>query len=214
MENEPHANQLPEVAEDTLERAATDPRAAEEGRAAPVDVGLSPFEAPSFETGPRPRRSGADAGAGAALAEAGSAAGPPGEGSFGAWLRRQREIREIDLREIADKTKISMRYLKAMEQDRFEVLPAPIFARGFLREYAKYVGLDADEVVNYYLAAHNPAGSDDEDGTLAGSPGRRPAADGRGPLNRRSLILFLVVLVLAALAYWYFYQRSRDIGDR
>ncbi len=73
--------------------------------------------------------------------------------SFGIWLRRQREIREIGLREIADSTKISLRYLEALEQDRFEVLPAPVFAKGFLREYASFVGLDTDEVVNYYLAA-------------------------------------------------------------
>src|SRR5919106_4236636 len=74
-------------------------------------------------------------------------------GSFGNWLRQQREIRNITLREISDNTKIAMRYLEALEEDRFEVLPAPIFAKGFLREYAKYVGLDADEVVNFYIAA-------------------------------------------------------------
>jgi cytoskeletal protein RodZ len=74
-------------------------------------------------------------------------------GSFGSWLRQQREIRNISLREISDNTKIGMRYLEALEDDRFEVLPAAIFAKGFLREYAKYVGLDADEVVNFYIAA-------------------------------------------------------------
>jgi cytoskeleton protein RodZ len=74
-------------------------------------------------------------------------------GSFGSWLRQQREIRNITLREISDSTKIGMRYLEALEEDRFDVLPAGVFARGFLREYAKYVGLDADEVVNFYLAA-------------------------------------------------------------
>lgn len=74
-------------------------------------------------------------------------------GSFGSWLRQQREIRNITLREISDNTKIGLRYLEALEEDRFEVLPAPIFAKGFLREYAKYVGLDPDEVVNFYLTA-------------------------------------------------------------
>lgn len=76
-----------------------------------------------------------------------------GGGSFGSWLRRQRELRNITLREVADTTKISFRYLEALESDRFDVLPAGIFARGFLREYARYVGLDPDEAVNYYLAA-------------------------------------------------------------
>lgn len=74
-------------------------------------------------------------------------------GSFGAWLRRQREAREISLREISESSRISLRYLEAFEQDRFDLLPAPLFAKGFLREYAKFVGLDPDEVVNYYLSA-------------------------------------------------------------
>ncbi len=73
--------------------------------------------------------------------------------SFGSWLRHQREARSVSLREIADNSKISLRYLEALEQDRFDVLPAPVFARGFLREYSRVVGLNPDEVVNLYLVA-------------------------------------------------------------
>lgn len=73
--------------------------------------------------------------------------------SFGTWLRRQRVVREIELREIAETSKISMRYLSALEEDRFEVLPAVVFAKGFLRQYAKYVGLDPEEVINFFIAA-------------------------------------------------------------
>ncbi len=81
----------------------------------------------------------------------GSAEREPGE--FGLWLRREREAREVTLEEISDVTKISKTYLKALEEERFDVLPAPVFAKGFLREYARYVGLDPDEVVNSYLSA-------------------------------------------------------------
>ena len=85
-------------------------------------------------------------------------------GSLGGWLRAQREARGVSLRDIADASKISLRYLEALEQDRLEVLPAPIFTKGFLREYARVVGLDPDEVVNLYLlaageTAREPAGS-------------------------------------------------------
>lgn len=73
--------------------------------------------------------------------------------SFGPWLRRQREVRGIDPREVADASKISVRYIEALETNRFEVLPAEVFTKGFLRQYAVYVGLDPEEVVNYYLAA-------------------------------------------------------------
>lgn len=86
----------------------------------------------------------------------------PTSDAFGPWLRRQREIRQIELHEIADRTKISVRYLKAMEQDRFELLPGAVFTRGFLREYARYVGLNPDEVVNFYLSTQEEEPEDAE----------------------------------------------------
>ncbi len=83
-------------------------------------------------------------------------------GSFGTWLRRQREGRGIDLQEIAEESKISLVNLRAFEEDRFEVLPAPVFAKGFLRQYARYVGLDPEEVVNFYVAACRNAEGEEE----------------------------------------------------
>ncbi|MBZ0114409.1 MAG: helix-turn-helix domain-containing protein [Thermoanaerobaculia bacterium] len=78
-------------------------------------------------------------------------------------MRKQREIRKLSLREVSDATKIGIRYLEALEEDRFEVLPATIFAKGFLRNYSQYVGLDPDEVVNYYLVADRERRADEED---------------------------------------------------
>jgi cytoskeleton protein RodZ len=112
--------------------------------------------------------------------------------SFGTWLRRQREAREISLREIAERTKISLRYLEAMEGDRFEVLPAPVFARGFLREYARYVGLSPDDVVNHYLSVQQPQASEE------GADARRERRS-RGPWPHW-LTLAVAVLLLLGLA--------------
>jgi cytoskeleton protein RodZ len=114
--------------------------------------------------------------------------------SFGTWLRRQREAREISLREIAERTKISMRYLQAMEDDRFEVLPAPVFAKGFLREYARYVGLSPDDVVNHYLSVQQPQAHVDGD---AGHRERRPLAN--WPRWLPLLVAIALLLGLAAL---------------
>ncbi|MFL6245848.1 MAG: helix-turn-helix domain-containing protein [Thermoanaerobaculia bacterium] len=87
---------------------------------------------------------------------------PQGQGgaselaSFGEELRREREIRGISLKEIADATKISKRFLDALERNDHRTLPAPVFTRGFVREYARYVGLNAEEMVNRYnFAAAN-----------------------------------------------------------
>jgi transcriptional regulator with XRE-family HTH domain len=70
--------------------------------------------------------------------------------SFGEELRREREIRGISLKEISDATKISKRFLEAIEKNDHRTLPAPVFTRGFVREYARYLGLSAEEIVNRY----------------------------------------------------------------
>jgi cytoskeleton protein RodZ len=131
--------------------------------------------------------------------------GPVEGGSFGEWLRRQREMREISLRDIAERTKISLRYLEAMEQDRFDLLPAPIFAKGFLREYARYVGLSPDEVVNHYLAVHQPEEVDDPgDVTLAAlERERKRRKKGKGWTWGLFLLLAgLLLLALVGLFSW------------
>ena len=60
----------------------------------------------------------------------------------GADLRRIREARGISLRHIASVTKIGLRFLEYLEEDRFALLPAPVYLRGFLQEYARLVGID------------------------------------------------------------------------
>src|SRR5258708_23076207 len=77
---------------------------------------------------------------------------------FGEELRREREIRGISLKEIADATKISRRFLEAIERNDHKTLPAPVFTRGFVREYARYLGLNAEEIVTRYNYA--AAGAD------------------------------------------------------
>ena len=134
---------------------------------------------------------------------------PTDSGSFGDWLRRQRELREISLRDIAERTKISLRYLEAMEADRFDLLPAPIFAKGFLREYARYVGLSPDDVVNHYLSVHHPEELADpkEDTKVRARP--KSVDPGPTPMRRNwswglllALAGLILLVVVALLAYF------------
>jgi cytoskeleton protein RodZ len=129
--------------------------------------------------------------------------------SFGNWLRRQREVREISLREIADASKISLRYLEAFEQDRFDMLPAPVFARGFLREYAKYVGLDPDEVVNHFISAQQALEPDDEQEVQPTPPRQRP-----GWLFNLLLVLAVVAVIVLVAVLAFQTERSRSGGAR
>ena len=122
---------------------------------------------------------------------------PEGEAiSFGTWLRRQREIREIPLHEIADVTKIGIRYLEALEQDRFDILPAPVFAKGFLREYARYVGLDPDEVINSYLTTQQEESDQEVDESVV------PADSSRSTATLLGAGLVILLAVVAGLIFY------------
>lgn len=67
--------------------------------------------------------------------------------SFGKLLKEERELRGITLEEVADYTKVNLRYLKAIEEDDLKSLPAATFIRGFLKSYAKFIGLNPEETV-------------------------------------------------------------------
>ena len=111
-------------------------------------------------------------------------------GSFGEKLRRERELRGVSLREFADGTKISVRFLQALEEDRVEALPGGLFPRAFAKQYALFLGLDAERTVAEFVEAH---------GEMA--PERKPVA----PLQVRSTPLplghiFLALVAVAAVA--------------
>jgi cytoskeleton protein RodZ len=123
--------------------------------------------------------------------------------SFGPWLRRQREGREIDLREIAEASKISLRYLQAFEENRFDLLPADVFAKGFLRQYSKYVGLDAEEVITYFTAARQVSEAQEEDEvTRAIKIRTKNTSRQRTSANRRFALVVLLVAVALLLVVW------------
>ncbi len=77
--------------------------------------------------------------------------------SFGEKLKLEREKRKITLEEISSTTKIGTRMLQALEEQRFSQLPGGIFNKGFVRAYARVLGLDEDQTVAEYLEASGEA---------------------------------------------------------
>ena len=67
--------------------------------------------------------------------------------TVGEYLKRERELRQITLNEVSEGTKISVRQLKFIEENKFDCLPAEVFVRGFIRSYAEYIGLDPQEAI-------------------------------------------------------------------
>jgi transcriptional regulator with XRE-family HTH domain len=64
---------------------------------------------------------------------------------LGDLLREARLSRALTLADVERDTRINREYLEALEHERYEVLPAPVYARGFLRSYARHLGLDVEE---------------------------------------------------------------------
>jgi cytoskeleton protein RodZ len=146
--------------------------------------------------------------------------------SFGEELRREREIRGISLKEIADATKISKRFLEAIERNDHKTLPAPVFTRGFVREYARYLGLNAEEMVNRYnfgavgderieQSSHLDRLTTPQTAPL---PGKKQPLKGIPPpyarVDRNVYILLLVIVALSGVSYWALkYRRESRAGE-
>jgi len=74
-----------------------------------------------------------------------------GEGlPIGEVLKRTRTRHKIDIRTVEQQTKIRIKYLRALENEEWDVLPGPAYAKGFLRTYAQFLGLDGDALVDEY----------------------------------------------------------------
>lgn len=73
---------------------------------------------------------------------------------FGEELRRERELREVTREQLAEVTKVSVRQIEALETGRFELLPARVFARGFVLALARHLGLDAERTAAAFVHVH------------------------------------------------------------
>jgi cytoskeleton protein RodZ len=127
---------------------------------------------------------------------------------FGEHLRREREMRGVSLKEISAATKISIRFLQAIENEELAKLPGGIFTRSFVRTYARYLGLDEERVL--------------ADCQLADQ--QKPEVDIRhitanralpyGPASRTRIIALLMAGVLLAGGYALFRYSRRIMEQR
>src|ERR671937_1869556 len=75
---------------------------------------------------------------------------------IGSSLREARTRRGLALSDVERDTRIRTRYLTALEEERFDVLPGPAYAKGFLRTYADFLGLDAQQFIDEYNTRFAP----------------------------------------------------------
>ena len=157
--------------------------------------------------------------------------------SLGEHLRKERELRGIALEEVSKVTRVRLSYLHHLEGDDLTGLPADVYVRGYIRAYARFLGIDADECIERYadqaptaqvgpvaafegdleviappLPALSGSGAGGSSAGLTGanSLGRSESSGGGG--RRMSLALAIVMLVIAALAIAGVYYVNRT-GD-
>jgi cytoskeleton protein RodZ len=129
---------------------------------------------------------------------------------FGDRLRREREMRGVSLDEIAQRTKIGTRLLKALEEEQFDLLPGGIFNKGFVRAYANYLGMDEEQAIAEYMQA---AGHSEPDVQLiAQQSGRGENRHGESASPTRQgfpflPVMFLLVIVVGGFSGWKLYQQ-------
>ena len=129
--------------------------------------------------------------------------------SLGAQLKLAREKRGVTLEDVSSSTKIGTRMLRAIEDEHFDQLPGGIFNKGFVRAYAKAVGLDEEKAISDYLAATEPAPlvSKNDEAPNRTMDSRVEAEPGEGGVSW-GLLALLLILVALAFAGWGYYSRE------
>jgi cytoskeletal protein RodZ len=123
--------------------------------------------------------------------------------AIGERLREARMRQKIDIAEVESATKIRAKYLRALENEEFGLLPGNTFVKTFMRTYAEYLGLDAQLLIEEYRVDYEPRG-EGEVQPMVSRPSkrqerRRPRAQ-RGPPGPGTAILVVMVVVVAILA--------------
>ena len=120
---------------------------------------------------------------------------------FGSSFRKARESKNVSLDEIAVETRISSRFLTAIENEQFELLPGGIFNRGFIRTYAERLGLDTEEAITAYEKLVQP---------IETEPAMPAEAVGRGRTTKIPVYIVAMVGLVILIAVYYVATRPSE----
>ncbi|HEX8208210.1 MAG TPA: helix-turn-helix domain-containing protein [Solirubrobacteraceae bacterium] len=120
---------------------------------------------------------------------------------IGSTLRETRMRQRIDITDMEVRTKIRAKYLRALENEEWDLLPGPTYVKSFLRTYAEALGLDPKLLVEEYKLRHDPLETGDLQPIRPPSPRdrRRRSEPPRG-VPRWAVIAIVLVLILVALS--------------
>jgi hypothetical protein len=120
----------------------------------------------------------------------------------GPTLREARKRRELEISAVEEATRIRPRFLRAIENEEWDVLPGGVYTRGFIRTYAAYLGLDGDRLAEDFRREVEGSGTDSRAGAepapaVTGPPGRRPSIPYAGWFAVAAVILVGALAIVA-----------------
>jgi cytoskeleton protein RodZ len=117
--------------------------------------------------------------------------------SIGKYLKAERESQNISLQEVSESTKIKELLLRALEEDRYDLISSPVYVKGFLDAYARYLGLDSNEIILQYQENY-------EKKTPLKSPGLEqrktsPSSERSITFSKRRVTLWLLIIAISVV---------------
>jgi cytoskeletal protein RodZ len=119
-------------------------------------------------------------------------------GEIGEALRERRMSMKIDVHEVEEETKIRAKYLRALENEEYNLLPGPAYVKSFLRTYADYLNLDSRALVDHYKTTQERF--EDEHAPFATRSERTNGDDSRRAWKVAVIVLVVIVAILIVLS--------------
>ncbi len=133
---------------------------------------------------------------------------------FGSYLKHERELRGVPLDEIAQSTKISIRFLRALEESRFEDLPGEVFVKGFIRSYGQAIGSNVDELLAAYLESSGKRQDTETSNTATFSQTEEEPPQHRFGFPVKAVLGFgAALLVIVGGVYWITSEKGDHAGQ-
>ena len=127
---------------------------------------------------------------------------------IGSTLREARVRRSLTLQQIEEDTKISVKYVQAMENEDFDIMPGPTYVKGFLRTYSEYLGLDPEVIIGEYRSREGRTSVRVHEEPFGGvSTLGRP----RSHRGRNTIVFIAVICLLVLTVIWIL---GRNGGDQ
>jgi len=127
---------------------------------------------------------------------------------FGEHLRREREMRGVSLEEIAGATRISTRFLDALEKEAWDRLPGGVFNRGFVRTVARFLGLEEESLLAEYTLAMRVPGAT----AIPSAPPPQPSASRKAPWIALGTASVLALAGAGAYGWQWFSARRAELN--